>query len=145
MSEQFRFLDDVALADVAFEATGDTPSELFHAAALAIIDTMVNPATVTVHTTRLVEREEGSLEALLFEWLSAIVYWKDVEGMVYHEATVEVRDLSHAHWRLHGLLQGEPIDTNRHDLRADVKAVTKHLYRVQHDHHRWTARVVLDI
>jgi SHS2 domain-containing protein len=145
MSEQFRFLDDVALADVAFEASGDTPSELFHAAALAVIDTMVDPATVKVHTTRPVEYEESSPEALLFEWLSAIVYWKDADGMAYHDARVEVTELRQATWRLHGLLQGEPIDTNRHDLRADVKAVTKHLYRVQRDGQRWLARVVLDI
>jgi len=146
MSAQFRFLDDVALADVAFEARGDSPSELFDAAAQAVIETMVNPQTVGLRWSRQLEYEDRSLEALLFEWLSAIVYWKDAAGVVYHDTTVEVREVvEQALWRLRGMLRGEPADGSRHELRADVKAITKHLYHLSHDDNRWVARVVLDI
>ena len=145
MSGQFRFLDDVALADVAFEASGETPSELFDAAGRAVIETMVNPQTVSVRWLKQLQYLEGSLEALLFEWLSAIVYWKDADGVLYHDVTSDVDALSSTEWRLRATLQGEPVDLSRHELRSDVKAVTKHLYGVSHNGDRWTVRVVLDI
>jgi len=145
MPAQYRFLDDVALADSAFEATGDSPSELLVAAAHAVIETMVNPETVQPTQTWQVRRGEGSLEALLFEWLSQIVYLKDAEGILFRDAEAQVTHSSPGAWELQGKLRGEQIDPVRHELHADVKAVTKHLYNVREADGRWVARVVLDI
>ena len=145
MPAQFRFLDDVALADSAFEASGESASELFVAAANAVIETMVNPDTVNPVRTWQLDRREDNLEALLFEWLSHIVYLKDAEGILFRDAEAHVTQLPSGSWELKGRLRGEAIDSNHHELHADVKAVTKHLYRVQQAEHRWTARVVLDI
>ncbi|MBI4400140.1 MAG: archease [Nitrospirae bacterium] len=150
MSGEFRFLEDVALADAAFEASGDSPSELFKAAAQAVIETMVNPHTVSPTWQRVIEHQAPEIATLLFDWLSDIVYLKDAHGVVFREATAVVsEDRPHGGWKLRGTLTGEPIDPARHELRADVKAVTKHLYDVRHDEGReggrWTARVVLDV
>lgn len=142
----FRFLEDVALADTAFEATGDSPSELFQAAAQAVIETMINPSTVTPKWHKAIERQAPDLPTLLFDWLSDIVYLKDAEGVLFQAATAAVsQDPTSGNWTLHGFLNGEPIDPTRHEMRADVKAVTKHLYEVRQDGSRWIARVVLDV
>lgn len=148
MSGDFRYLEDVALADAAFEASGGSPSELFVAAARAVIDTMVNPRTVEPRESHDVSQQASDLESLLFDWLSHIVYLKDAKGIVFREAAAivsESRSGSSGTWSLRGTLTGEPIDQSRHELRADVKAVTKHLYQVRQDGGRWMARVVLDI
>ncbi|MGH7208835.1 MAG: archease [Nitrospiraceae bacterium] len=150
MTREFRFLEEVALADSAFEARGDSPSELFVAAAEAVIETMVNPETVSAGWRREITHQAPDLASLLFDWLSDIVYLKDAEGVVFREATAVVtEDRPHGGWKLRGALTGELIDPARHELRADVKAVTKHLYEVRRDGdregERWTARVVLDI
>lgn len=146
MTAQFRFLEDVALADAAFEAYGDTPSELFVAAAQAVIETLANPTTVAATWRRVIEHQAPDLATLLFDWLSDLVYLKDAEGVVFREATAIVsEDRPHGGWNVRGTLTGEPIDQARHELRADVKAVTKHLYEVRQKEDRWVARVVLDI
>ncbi|MEW6543595.1 MAG: archease [Nitrospirota bacterium] len=145
MTSRFRFLDDVALADSAFEASGDSPSELFQAAARAVIETMVNPLTVTPAWRRAIERQAPDPASLLFDWLSDLVYLKDAEGIAFHDVDVAVVQGPGGDWRLRGTVTGEPIDQGRHELRADVKAVTKHLYEVRQEGTRWTARVVLDI
>ena len=62
-----------------------------------------------------------------------------------YEVTADVAPTDRGRWRLRGTLTGEPIDPSRHELRADVKAVTKHLYQVRQENGRWVARVVLDI
>jgi|SRR5581483_214514 SHS2 domain-containing protein len=144
MPSAFRFLEDVALADAAFEATGDSPSELFQAAAQAVIETLADPRTVAGTWQRKVSREDEDLASLLFDWLSEIVYVKDAHGVVFREA-VPIVGREQGRWRLDATLVGAPVDPARQDLRADVKGVTKHLYELKQDGSRWTARVVLDI
>ncbi len=146
MTSTFRFLEDIALADSAFEARGATPSELFAASARAVIETMADPATVATAVSKSHIRHDRNLPELLFDWLTDIVFLKDAEGMVFHGATCTVtEDLTEGGWRLTGAVTGEPVDPRRHDLRADIKAITKHRYEVRQDKHGWTATVVMDI
>jgi SHS2 domain-containing protein len=146
MPSSFRILEEIALADVAFEAVGDTPSELFEAAAHAVMDILANANTVSNTWHRTIDQEDEQLADLLFDWLSEMVYLKDAEGIVFSQATVSVAyDPSRPCWRLHGELLGETIDPARHELRSDVKAVTKHLYELRRDDDQWKATVVLDI
>jgi len=146
MSGSFRFLEEIAVADAAFEAVADSPSELFTAAAQAVIETMVQPSTVGDSWRCVVQRDDAELSDLLFDWLAEIVYRKDAEAVVFNCARADViYDAGRHAWQLKGELIGESIDPDRHELRADVKAVTKHLYDVRQDGSQWRARVVLDI
>lgn len=146
MTSAYKFLEDIALADAAFEATGDSPSELFQAASQALIDTLANPATVSPSWERTITRHDPDLSALLFDWLSDLVYLKDAEGVVFHEARLTLApDGTGGEWRLTGILTGAPVDPASQELRADVKGVTKHLYQVRQEGTGWIARVVLDI
>jgi SHS2 domain-containing protein len=144
MTSSFRFLEDIALADSAFEARGSTPSELFTAAAMAVIETLADPQTVAPALTRNVTRDSPSLPDLLFDWLADIVYLKDAECLVFRKAACTVSNEGGT-WRLEGTLAGEPINPARHDLRADIKAITKHRYDVRQDDSGWVATVVMDI
>lgn len=146
MTSTFRFLEDIALADSAFEARGDTPSGLFTAAAQAVIETMVDPQTVAPTLTKSITRHGPSLEDLLFDWLADIVYLKDAEGLVFRDAACRVdKDGARGDWQMNAVLTGEPINPGRHELRADVKAITKHRYEVRQDGSGWIATVVMDI
>lgn len=146
MTSAYKFLEDIALADAAFEATGDSPSELFQAASQALIDTLANPFTIAPRWERAITRRDPDLSALLFDWLSDLVYLKDAEGVVFHEARVTLtRDVISREWQLNATLTGAPVNPVSQELHADVKGVTKHLYHLTQEGTRWTARVVLDI
>lgn len=144
MPASFQFLEDVALADLAFEAEGDSVQEVFEAASNAVIEAMVDPQTVGATWERRVEQVDSDLAALLFDWLSDVVYWKDAAGVVFSRT---VLSLTHEgdRWTLAGTLIGEPVNPATQVLRNDVKGVTKHLYRLHQDHGRWQVRVVLDV
>lgn len=144
MAYSFQFLDDIALADLAFEAKGDSVEELFRAATQALLDTLADPATVAVTWERRVMTLEADPADLLFEWLSEIVYWKDAAGVVFHDAELSVRQEGSI-WRLEALLRGAPVDQTEQVLRSDVKGITKHLYEVKPQGARWYARVVVDV
>ncbi len=144
MAFSFRFLDDIALADLAFEAEGDSLEEAFRAATQALLESLADPRTVTASwERRIVQRDEDPAE-LLFEWLSEIVYWKDAAGVVFREASLTVTRETGI-WTLEARLAGAPVDQERQELRNDVKGITKHLYELKQDGPRWRARVVLDV
>lgn len=146
MTSSFRFLEDIALADSAFEARGNSPSELFTASATAVIETLADPRTIAPALTKTVTRHDPSLANLLFDWLSDIVYIKDAERLVFRDADCVVSsNQADGDWHLEGRLTGAPIDPARHDLRADIKAITKHRYEVREDNGTWVATVVMDI
>jgi len=121
-------------------------SELFTSAALAVIEAMVAPMSVETNRTKEVRLSEAQIDDLLFEWLNAIVFIKDVDGMVFHDVRAAVsRDSEKNLWHLDAALIGDRVDATRQVLRTDVKAVTKHLYEVRQDDGAWYAHVVLDV
>ena len=146
MGKTYRVLDEIVLGDLAFEATGDSVSELFAAAALAVIEAMVDPLSVGTHWTQDVRLSDVEIDDLLFEWLNTIVFIKDAEGVVFHDVrTSVIRDSEKNLWHLDATLIGDRVDVTRQTLRTDVKAATKHLYEVGQRGRTWYAHVVLDV
>ena len=94
MAWTFRFLEEIALADIAFEAEGESIEEVFRGGTQALLQSMANPSTVAETWERTIERSDVDPSALLFEWLSEVVYWKDAAGVVYREAPLA---LTHEH------------------------------------------------
>jgi len=138
----FRFLPDIALADIAFEAESDSVNGLFESSALAVSDIMVDPETLHSDTTRNVRISSEDLDRLLYDFLTELIIVKDVDSLLFREFEVEVAADQKS---LEAMMKGEPIDRNRHLLRNDIKAVTMHMFGVKREGSRWKATVVLDI
>ncbi len=145
MSHAFHFLDDVATADLAFDASGDSLQELFQGATCAVIEASADPATVGTTWRQTIERTAADPAELLFDWLSDLVYWKDAAGVVFSRSDLTLTRQDRGCWKLTGLLYGEPVNGSVQTLRADVKGITKHLYEVKQEDMRWHARVVVDV
>ena len=138
----FRFLPDVALADVAFEPSSATAGGLFGQAAAAMTEVMVDRRTLREKTTKELSLKADDLERLLYDFLTEIIVLKDVDSLLFKTFEVELDERDFA---LKARLAGEKIDRERHKLRNDVKAVTMHMFGVKRDGKRWKATVVLDI
>jgi SHS2 domain-containing protein len=144
MAWTFRFLEDIALADIGFEAEGESVEEVFRGTTQALIESLANPSTVSERWERAIERRDADLAALLFDWLSEVVYWKDAAGVVFREAPLTLTREGDV-WQLRARLIGAPVDQQTQELHADVKGVTKHLYELKQTGGCWKARVVLDV
>ena len=144
MAWTFRFLEEIALADIAFDAEGESIEEVFRGATQALLQSMATPSTVAETWERTIERNDVDPSALLFDWLSEVVYWKDAAGVVFREAPLTLTQ-EHNVWLLRARLIGAPVDQDTQELHADVKGVTKHLYELKQTSDRWQARVVLDV
>jgi len=138
----FRFLPDVALADIAFEAKSDSVDGLFETCGLAITDIMVDPKTLRTTIERKLSLRSENLDRLLYDFMTELIVMKDVDSLLFGEFSVSV---SPAGTSLEAVASGEQIDRERHRLRNDVKAVTMHLFGIKHEGKTWRTTVVLDI
>lgn len=139
----FKYLEDVATADVAFEAIGETLEELFVECARATFEAMVDTRLLDRRDKKIIKLESEEVDQLLFDWLAELVYLKDSEYMLFSE--FDVRIDKNKFYQLKAKVIGERIDAKKHELRSDVKAVTYHLFYVKKENKGWKARVVLDI
>ena len=145
MTSTYRYLEEIATADVAFEAWGGTKEETFLAAADATLNTMVEDIrTVSPREGRVFSLAAGSLDLLLFELLQELVYWKDAGRLLLRVRDLRIEEAGPG-YRLHADATGETIDPARHPLLADVKAVTLHRLVVESTPDGWHAIVVLDV
>src|SRR6478752_2982421 len=98
MSHEFHFLDDVATADLAFDAVGDSLQDLFQGATNALIETLADPQTVRPSWQQAIARTDEDPAVLLFDWLSDLVYWKDAAGVVFSKAHVALTHRPDGAW-----------------------------------------------
>ncbi len=141
----YRYLPDIAIADVAFEAWADTLEGLCLAAADATMNVMVGDlATIMERETRFLSAEETEPDMMLFQLLQELIFFKDAAKLLLRIKEIEIRRLE-GRLVVNATARGEELDATRHDLVVDVKAVTLHRFRVEPTPRGWEATVVLDI
>jgi SHS2 domain-containing protein len=142
----YRFLSNIALADIAFVARADSLQSLFESAARALTEVMVDRKTVVGRVGRRIEVTSPTVDRLLYDFLTELIVVKDVDSLLFKDFRVSIA--SGPEDRLTCEMRGEEIDRERHALRNDVKAVTMHMFGVKKPRGkagRWEATVVLDI
>ena len=138
----YRFLEDVAIADAAFQAEADSLEQLFALCAQAAFDVMADTTSVEPTSEEQVELASQTLDELLFDWLAELIYLKDKKSMLFSRFDVHIQ--KNNGYTLKASVWGEPADQKKHRVRVDVKAVTYHLLEVRKEKDKWTARVILD-
>jgi SHS2 domain-containing protein len=141
----YRYLEEIATADIAFEATGEDLEELFKDAADATVNVMIeDPQSILPRETRTIALENMHVDMLLFDLLQELIYYKDAEQLLLRVATIGI-DKQDRLYRLRATARGERLDADRHEQRVDVKAVTLHRFKVETTDEGWRSLVILDI
>ena len=141
----YRYLEDIAIADVAFEAWGDTLEEMFVEAADAAMNVMVADLNAIAGIeNRTLQVAADEIDMLLFQLLQELIFYKDAEQLLLRVPGVSIEERQ-GQFLLTAEAYGEEIDPEKHDLIVDVKAVTLHRFRVEQTAGRWEAFVILDI
>jgi SHS2 domain-containing protein len=141
----YRYLEDIATADIAFEAEGPTLEQALIAASEAAMNVMVEDlATIAPREQRTIEIEDQAPDMLLLDLLQELIYYKDAEQLLLRIEKLAVAEEGGV-YRLRASAAGEKLDPARHEQRADVKAVTLHRLSLERTGHGWKALVILDI
>ena len=141
----YRFLEDIAIADVAFDAWGKTPEEMFAAAADALMNVMVaDLATIRPVEEVEIRLENPALDMLLFDLLNELIYYKDSRLLLLRINSSSIT-ISGGIYIFSARATGEQLDPARHPMTVNVKAVTFHRFKVEKTVNGWRSVVVLDI
>jgi protein archease len=141
----YHYLEELGTADIAFEASGRDLPELFSDTADATMNVMIdNLEAIAPRETREIELSNDKIDMLLFDFLQELIYLKDAERLLLRAPDVQI-DEKEGRYLLKAKAAGELLDVERHQQRADVKAVTLHNFSVEKANGGWKARVLLDI
>jgi SHS2 domain-containing protein len=136
----FKYLEHTA--DAEFVAYGKSRDEAFVNAARAMFGLVVDFSRVRPVEAREVTLTAGSLEDLLFDWLSELLYLSEVERLVFSK--FEVKITKNNEYKLNAKACGEQVSP-RHEVFLHIKAVTYHDLRVEKRNNVYEAQVLLDI
>ncbi|HSB46591.1 MAG TPA: archease [Candidatus Bilamarchaeum sp.] len=141
----FKFIDGVAIADVAFEARGKTIEAMFISAGEALMNTQVKDLrSIGAKVEKRFSLENKDEERLLHDFLQELIFLKDAELLLFREYEVEIAK-KEGGFRLSASLRGEQIDQKKHELLVDVKAVSWHMFKIEKTKTGWKCFVILDV
>ena len=141
----YKYLEEIATADVAFKAWGATLEELFIAASDATVNIMIeNIDSVSNIEKKVLEAEDVTEEFVLFQILQELIFLKDAYQLIMRIEHVSIQKKQN---RIIVTCRayGEVMNPHKHHLALDVKAVTLHQFRVYQTERGWEAKVILDI
>ena len=143
---KYKFLEKVAIADIAYEAYGKNLNEMFENAALAIFELSANIKTIEAKKKLEIKLENEKIENLLYDFLSEILFLKDSKYMVFRNVKVKLSEnKKNKKFELKSILEGDTINPQKQKLENDIKAVTMHMFEVKKEKNNWKATVVVDI
>ena len=126
-------------ADIGLVAYGRTLAEAFANAAYGLFSIITQPETINETESRQLALSEDDPEALLFEWLNRLIYFFDVEMLLFKRFDLH----SFNGHELKATCYGEKYDPSRHQLKTGVKSATYHMLKV--DRAKNQVQVILDV
>jgi SHS2 domain-containing protein len=138
----FKFLEHTS--DVYIEAIGSTMEEAFIQGTYAIFETMTDLGTIEAKELREIEISAEDLNALLFEWISELLYIFDIDELIFSKFELKIETVKSG-YRLIGKCWGEKFDPSKHPPRTEIKAATYSLMEIILEPSTVTIRFVVDI
>ncbi len=139
---KFEICENVASADYLFDAYGRDLNELFAACAWACFSAMTNPEKVRPSSEFTLELQGESVEELLYNFISELIYLKDAKKIFLSAFDVTIASDNSS---LNAVVAGESIDYNMHTIKTDVKAATYHDLRIEKIDGGYKAHMLLDL
>ena len=135
----FSVLDHTA--DIGLVIYGKDLASLFEHAGEGFFYLITDLKAVRPRIEKRVTLKGESLDRLMVDWLSELLYLHDVEHLLFKEFRVE----SVGEEGLKAVAKGEPFQDGVHVIKTGVKAVTYHQIEVKKSDRGWTARVIFDL
>jgi SHS2 domain-containing protein len=148
MPKVYEFFEHTA--DIGVHVFGRTLEELFTHAAPAMYEALGQLQKTESKSQKSIELKAASLEDLLHDWLTELLYEVEIGHVLYDEITsLSVSRAgvpATAGFDLAAKLRGSSIDFARSQANEEIKAVTYHQLRVEKLAGKtWRATVIFDV
>jgi len=135
-------------ADIGIKVWGKTLQALFIETARDMVSLVVNREKVINTKQEYIYVEAESYEELIFLWLKEILFIMNHKRMVFKHFQIEMDHFSESNVNIYfikGLLGGEPIDTKRHEICREIKAITRHDFYLKKKGPWWETNILFDV
>ncbi|MBR9682318.1 MAG: archease [Candidatus Aenigmarchaeota archaeon] len=135
---KFKFIEHTA--DVGIEAWGDDLAEAFENAAIGLFEIMTDTSKVEQTEKREFEVESEDKQSLLYDFLEKFLILRDSEGLMFSKfkVSIEGNKLKAEAW-------GEEFNSEKHESKTEVKAITYMDMQVGKKDDKHFVRVIVDI
>ena len=127
-------------ADIGICGWGETVTQAFEQAAVALTAVIVEPDRVAEVYEVELQCEAPDLELLLVDWLNSLIFEMGTRNMLFHRFAIRID-----RHRLSGRAWGEPVDVARHRPAVEVKGATYTELAVVQTERGWRACCVVDV
>lgn len=127
-------------ADIGIRGIGATLDEAFEQAALAMSAVVTDIALIQATASIDIRCNEDHTDALLYDWLNALVYEMATRKMLFNRFEVMISD-----GELKATVTGESIDIQRHQPAVEIKGATYTELAVYQEKDQWVAQCIVDV
>ena len=114
-------------ADAGIRAESPTLSEAFNEVSLAFTEIVTGGSLPNKKTNFKIEIEATTLDSLLVNYISHLIYLFDTENFLVCSADITVKTES---CTISGNLEGDFYDENKHGYGVEIKAVSYHMLKI---------------
>jgi len=126
-------------ADMGLKAYGNDLAGAFANAAYGMFSIIAEMDSVKEAESRRVAIDEDDTESLLFEWLNSLLYYFDVEMILFKR--FDITEFGEGH--LAAVCYGEKYDPSRHHLKTGIKSATYYMMEVDKENNH--VQVIFDV
>jgi SHS2 domain-containing protein len=126
-------------ADMGLKAYGKNLAEAFTNAAYGMFSIIAEMDEIKEKEKRCIEIKGDDKESLLFEWLNTLLYYFDVEGLVFKR--FDITEFGESELKADCL--GEKYNPKRHHLKTGIKSATYYMLEVDKEKKR--VQVIFDV
>lgn len=116
-----------ATADIGFKAYGKDINEAFENASKAMFNIITDTSDVLPAKEISFEISSEDEVSLLYDYLEELLFYHEVEFMLFSEFHVEIDEKLH----LKATISGEQINWDKHERKTEIKAITFHKMAVE--------------
>ena len=140
------FIYEDHTADVQARCWGKSLEEAFNQTAYSLMATITpNLKKISPKVEKEIKIEAEDKEALLFDFLSELLYIFDVDELVFNNIKVQIIKESEELFVLNALLSGEKFDISKHEIGIEVKAITYSFMEIAESKNKVEISIVFDI
>ena len=139
MKKRFEILDHTA--DIGLIVYGENLRVLYENAGEAFFHIITDLRKVRRRVEKRIDIKGESLDRLMVDWLSELLYLHDVESLLFKGFKVKCVGED----GLSAIVKGEPFQEGVHVIKTQVKAVTYHRIEVRQNNGHWRAQIILDL
>ena len=116
-----------ATADIGLKAYGKDINQAFENAGLAIFNIISDTSDIFPSDEIEFEITSEDNVSLLYDYLEELLFYHEVEFMLFSQFNVEIGDNFH----LRAKIRGEKINWDKHERKTEIKAITFHKMAVE--------------